>query len=119
MNFKINAMGQNSTMEGRAVFGKVTQHYKNTSLTEPAAKVATTIQANIEQTKQDVQQLQTISNTIGRKIRFTVNDRLGDVIIKIIDPDTDKVIKEIPSEEVQKLKIHMKDTFGFLVNEMR
>jgi len=119
MDFKINAMGQNSTMEGRAVFGKASQHNASTSLTEPAAKVANTIKENIEQTKQDVQQLQAISNVIGRKIRFTVNDRLGDVVIKVVDPDTDKVIKEIPSEEVQKLKIHMKDTFGFLVNEMR
>jgi len=119
MNLTINAMGQNSTMEGRAVFGKVTHYIKKASLTEPAAKVANTIKENIEQTKQDVQQLQTISNAIGRKIRFTVNDRLGDVIIKVVDSDTDKVIKEIPSEEVQQLKIHMKETFGFLVNEMR
>lgn len=106
-------------MDGRTPTEKNSKTINKTSTTENIAKVSKELQKNIEQTKSDVQQIQDISNAVGRKIQFSVNDRLGDVIIKVVDPYTDKVIKEIPTEEIQKLRAHMKETFGFLVNELR
>ncbi|OJF77577.1 MAG: hypothetical protein BKP49_00930 [Treponema sp. CETP13] len=119
MSLQINTIGQISAMDGRTSTQKFSKSIHNTSTTENIAKVSKELQKNIEQTKNDIQEIQDISNAVGRKIQFSVNDRLGDVIIKVVDPYTDKVIKEIPTEEIQKLRIHMKETFGFLVNELR
>lgn len=120
MNINISLQGQNLAMDGQQLYKKVTKQQKKiTSVTESAAHTTKQIQDNLEQTKKDVQELQSFSNTIGRKIHFSINDSLGDVIIKVVDPNTDKVIKEIPSKEIQDLKLHMKQTFGFLVDEMR
>ncbi|HZK19577.1 MAG TPA: flagellar protein FlaG [Treponemataceae bacterium] len=120
MNLNVTAMGKNLAMDGRAVFGTAQKPKKNTSaINGTTSQAINRTQKNIERTKKDVQQLQEISNLIGRKITFSVDERLNDVIIKVVDPNTNKVIKEIPSEEIQNLKIHIKETFGFLVDELR
>ena len=47
-----------------------------------------------------------------------MNEALGKVVVKVIDPSTDKVIKEIPSREVQQMQIRIRETIGFLFDEM-
>ena len=50
----------------------------------------------------------------GRSVRERP-DQPG--IIKVVDADTDKVIKEIPAEEIQHLIARIKETIGLLVDE--
>lgn len=84
-----------------------------------AAKVVDTIAQNNASVKEDVQQLQRLSDMVmGRKLQFNVNNELGSVIIKIVDPNTDKVIKEIPSADIQKLKIRIRKAIGLLFDQM-
>lgn len=52
-----------------------------------------------------------------RKLQFQVNKELGSVIVKVIDSSTDKVIREIPSAEIQKLQIRIKEALGLLFDE--
>ena len=40
-----------------------------------------------------------------------------EVIVKVIDKTTDKVIKVLPPEELQRLHRKLKETIGFLFNE--
>jgi len=53
----------------------------------------------------------------NRKVRLSVNEEIGQVIIKVIDSETDKVIKEIPAEEIQHLIARIKETIGILVDQ--
>jgi len=46
-----------------------------------------------------------------------VNDEINQVIIKVVDGETDKVIKEIPPEEIQHLIARIKETIGLLVDQ--
>jgi flagellar protein FlaG len=39
------------------------------------------------------------------------------VVVKVIDRETDKVIKELPSIEIQRLMARLKETIGLLVDE--
>jgi flagellar protein FlaG len=48
---------------------------------------------------------------------LSVNDQINQVIIKVVDAETDKVIKEIPAEEIQRLIARIKETIGLLVDE--
>ena len=54
---------------------------------------------------------------MGRKVLFNVNEELGQVVVKIVDPSTDKVLREIPSVDMQELRIMMRQTIGVLVDE--
>jgi flagellar protein FlaG len=53
----------------------------------------------------------------NRKVKLSVNDQINQVIIKVVDSETDKVIKEIPAEEIQRLIARIKETIGLLVDE--
>ncbi len=53
----------------------------------------------------------------NRRVVLSVNETINQVIIKVVDTDTDKVIKEIPAEEVQHLIAKIKETIGLLVDE--
>ena len=69
--------------------------------------------------KADSQQLQKMSEMVdGRKLQFNVNKELGSVVVKIIDTNTNQVLKEIPSEDMQKLKLRIRKAIGNLFDEV-
>jgi flagellar protein FlaG len=53
----------------------------------------------------------------NRRLKFSVNEEIDRVVVKVIDGTTDKVIKEIPPEEIQKLVARIKETIGILFDE--
>ncbi|MDR1362719.1 MAG: flagellar protein FlaG, partial [Spirochaetaceae bacterium] len=48
---------------------------------------------------------------------FVVNHESAEVTINVIDPDTDKVIKVLPPEELQRLNRKIEEAIGFLFDE--
>ncbi|HPA11200.1 MAG TPA: flagellar protein FlaG, partial [Treponemataceae bacterium] len=63
------------------------------------------------------EQIQKISDMFDRKLQFQVSKELEQVIVKVIDSSTDKIIREIPSAEIQKLQLRIKETLGLLFDE--
>jgi len=59
----------------------------------------------------------TITSIFNRKLKFFVNHSTNQVIVKVIDGDTDKVIKEIPPEALQRLHSRMREAIGLLIDE--
>ncbi|MBN1837636.1 MAG: flagellar protein FlaG [Spirochaetales bacterium] len=53
----------------------------------------------------------------NKRLKITVNKEIERVVVKVIDGNTDKVIKEIPPEELQKLIARIKETIGLLFDE--
>ena len=96
----------------------VTRPVANSKVNEELNDTAESLAKELEQTKASVQQLQNLSDALGRRLQFNVNEALGKVVVKVIDPSTDKVIKEIPSQEVQKMQIQIRETIGFLFDEI-
>jgi flagellar protein FlaG len=86
-------------------------------INEGMEEAAKDIKKEIAEVQETVSKLQNITNVIGRKIGFKVNEELGEVVVKVIDPSTDKVIKEIPSAEIQQLQLRIKQTLGLLFDE--
>ena len=83
------------------------------------ARVVDNLVENNAQVKADAQQLQRLSDIVmGRKLQFNVNEELGSVVVKVVDPSTNQVIKEIPSADIQKLKINIRKAIGVLFDEM-
>lgn len=91
----------------------------NTLTTPTGSEVADNLVQNIAEIKADAQQLQKMSASVmGRELQFNVNKELGSVVVKIVDPSTDQVVKEIPSEDLQNLKIKIRKAIGILFDEM-
>jgi len=69
----------------------------------------------IHSTTEDLKRITTVFN---RKLQFVVDHHSNEVIVKVIDKETDKVIKELPPEELQRLHRKLKEAIGLLFDEM-
>lgn len=99
--------------------GKSVAAAQTVSQTPNGAQVAQSIEKNLAEIKADSQQLQKLSEQVdGRKLQFNVNKELGSVVIKVVDSSTNQVLKEIPSEDIQKLKLRIRQTIGSLFDQM-
>ena len=84
-----------------------------------AADVTQKFESNIAETKADMQELQRITQMVsGNKLQFSVNKELEAVIVSVIDSETDQVIKQIPSEDMVKLKLRIRQAIGTLFDEL-
>ncbi len=112
--------GQQQLYTSGINFEKSTVQSQIISKTTPnGAQVAQNIEQNLAQIKADTQQLEKLSEIInGRKLQFNVNKDLGAVVIKVVDSNTNQVLKEIPSEDIQKLKLRIRQTIGSLFDQM-
>jgi len=83
---------------------------------DTASQPETKIKPQVIRTK--TEDLQKFSNAFNRKLRFVVDHNSNEVIVKVIDKNTDKVIREIPPEELQRLHRNLKEAIGLLFDEM-
>jgi flagellar protein FlaG len=61
--------------------------------------------------------LEKISLVFNKKLQFVVDQQSKEITVKVIDKETDKVIRELPPEELQQLHNNLKETFGLLFDE--
>jgi flagellar protein FlaG len=82
----------------------------------PAAPVAPR-QASAEELKRISDDLQQRASAVAPELRFAVDSSSGRTVIQITDQSTDKVIRQIPSEEALQISEDM-DRFqkGLLLN---
>lgn len=83
------------------------------------ASLAETEQPTTEQIEQYLRELQTISSALNRRLRFDYNEQLEQLVVKVIDASTDKVIKELPPEELQRVHVRIREAIGLLIDETR
>ncbi|MCL2007995.1 MAG: flagellar protein FlaG [Treponema sp.] len=60
--------------------------------------------------------LERISLAFNRRLRFEIDHESREILIKVIDTETDKVIKELPPEELRRLHSSLRETIGFLID---
>ena len=74
-----------------------------------------------ELTGKDVRQIldsfQDLSETIQTKLNFTIHEENNAIIVKVIDKETNQLIRQFPSDEMLDLQDKMRDLAGFLFNE--
>ena len=83
------------------------------SITPTGAQVAQNLEQSMAEIKADTQELQKMSEMVaGNKLQFSVNKELNSVVISIVDTATNQVVKQIPSEDMLKLKLRMRKPIG-------
>ena len=71
--------------------------------------------ADLQQTTSD---LEKISMAFSRRLKFVIDHDSRQIIVKVIDNETDKVIRVLPPEELQRLHHRIRETLGFLFDAM-
>jgi flagellar protein FlaG len=99
----------------------------NTSDSEAVKKVANTeiktpdVSFNSEPSRQAVakaaEQIQTFVKEMGRNLSFSVDETTGYNVVKVVNPDTNEIIRQLPSEELLKIARSMESWNSVLVNQ--
>lgn len=78
-------------------------------------------EANFEprEIERSVAALEKAMRHLNRRIHLNYNQALNRVIVKVVDGGSDKVIREIPTAEIQRLMARIRETIGVLVDEQR
>jgi len=71
-------------------------------------------QANIQQV---IQELATRAASFNKRLSFSYNDKIEQTVVKVIDTSTDKVIREIPPAELQRVHERIREVLGILFDE--
>lgn len=67
--------------------------------------------------KDVIQKLTQIGLAFNRRLQFSVDGKSNEVVVKVIDQETEKVIKEIPARELQIVHERIKEALGLLIDE--
>lgn len=117
----IQSLGRNLAMDGRLYnTSPTTPPVASKGVTISVPDVAEVVQVLAENQAKDktyIQELQRVADSLDRKVKFNVNQELGQVVVKIVDPYTDKVLREIPSVDMQELRVTMRQTIGMIIDE--
>ena len=74
-------------------------------------------QPSEEDIRRSVEELRRVSRNFNKRLSFSFNEELGQMVVKVIDRNTDKVIKELPPAELQRAHIRIREAIGLLLDE--
>ena len=94
---------------------------------EVVAKVASTeikesaVKESSQPTKDVIaktaQQIETFVQSMGRDLSFSVDSTTGYHVVRVTNPETGEVVRQLPSEELLKIAQSMEQTNSGLVNQ--
>jgi len=64
-----------------------------------------------------VLQLNDYAQNINREIQFSVHEETNRTVVKVVDTETKKVIRQLPSEEILKIAESLENFSGMLLKE--
>ncbi len=74
-------------------------------------------QVSREDVENMVEALKDLTETLQTKLNFSVDLGTNDIVVKVIDSDTNQVIRQIPPESLLELQEKMQDLTGFLLSD--
>ncbi len=85
---------------------------------QPVTTTADTAPAKVDpqEVKQAAQEINLAIKSLNDHLQFSVDNTSKSTVVKLIDGDTGEVLRQIPPEEVLRLRAYYKDHQGLLVN---
>ena len=81
------------------------------------AKDAQGTQPTAEQLTQAVKQIQDVIKQTAQSLQFSIDKDSGSTVVKVVDTESKKVIRQIPSEEVLAIAKALDKLQGLLVKQ--
>ncbi len=58
-----------------------------------------------------------LARKFSRQLSFSYDERIDRVVVTVTEGDTDKVVRQLPPEEMIRLSVKMDDILGMLINQ--
>jgi flagellar protein FlaG len=69
---------------------------------------------DMEKVIEDLNRIADQSDILDKRVKLSFNKEINRVIIRIVDKQSNRIIKEIPFKEIQNLAIHLRQAIGIL-----
>lgn len=90
---------------------------KNNKETQEPQRLLQDYSRSADEIQQDIEKINDQLKSMNRSIRFSIDDRSSDIVVKVVDENTGEVVMEIPPEEVLKLRERLSEMSGLLVEK--
>ena len=87
------------------------------SAAEQPRKVLQKQTRSAEEIHKDVKAINEQLKSLDTSIRFSVDEKADEVVVRIVDKDSGEVIRQIPPESMVRLRESMKDLSGLFVEK--
>ena len=74
-------------------------------------------EVDLENVKDSLKKISEASEFLDKKVELRVNEDINRVIITVLEKGSNRVIREIPCEELQNLAAHLKEAIGILFDK--
>ncbi|MDR0526415.1 MAG: flagellar protein FlaG [Spirochaetaceae bacterium] len=112
MNLQISKAGGGEQLEMRRL-----QQDKQRSRVEALSRALPANSGNAAEREAAAARLRKITGSFNKKLQYEVDHKSGEITVKVIDGATDKVLKVLPPEELQRLRHAMDDAVAILLDE--
>jgi flagellar protein FlaG len=75
--------------------------------------------SNIEDLEESIEKLNSTAEAFNVSLKFSVDDRTDRIVVKVIERKTERVIREIPPEQVLNMVAQIQDLIGVFVDSRR
>ena len=89
----------------------------NSEAQPTSAETTKTSEKNREALDSAVSSMNDLLGTLGHSLRFNIDDETGKTIVKVMDSQTQEVIKQIPTEEMLAIAKALDKLQGLLVKQ--
>lgn len=83
-----------------------------------ASSVESGTEATAEQIQGVLDTLNKAASSVDKRVSFSYNDKVDRIIMKMVDPDTDETVQQIPSQDMIKLLERINDMTGTFIDEV-
>ena len=88
---------------------------------ETEAKVAIRTESNKEGALEELRKtLEEMNESLVLKniaLNYSIDEGTGEIVVKVVEKSSDRVIRQIPPEEALRLRGHIKEILGMIFNE--
>ncbi len=70
-----------------------------------------------EEIQQELDVINAQLETMNRSLQFSIDEELKDVVVRIVDTKTGEIIRQIPPDEVLRLREHFKELVGLILEK--
>jgi flagellar protein FlaG len=106
-----------SQVVGTARQAEATPETSGAQQTQNAAQGPAKVPPSSEQLTQAVKQIQDVIKQTANSLQFSIDEDIGVTVVKVIDTESKKVIRQIPSEEVLDIAKALDKLQGLLVKQ--
>ena len=70
-----------------------------------------------EAVEKAVQRANELARSLSRKLSFSYDDRVNKVIVRVMEGEGEKLVRQIPTEEMIRLSVRMDEIMGMLIDQ--